>query len=538
MNAAPVTPSPIRLLAASPGVPPPRAPSRRRPRQPHPGSGSAGSGGLPALATPAAGSTALWRTGPWNTGPWNTGPWNSGPGNSGPGNSGPGNIGAGRRAAGEALGIEPSRPRWPQRDTGRRSWPWRCSWPSSPDRHASEPNESCTNKPKTRPSATDPLPTEGDQDANGTARGVRRASREDRTGMNYTPKQLQIMKFIRDYRREHTTSPTLEEIGQSLGVHRVTVHQHVAALVKKGAIRKLPQRSRSIEILDRDYMPRQTVPLLGRIAAGRPIEPVEEAEPFTFEELLPIQPGEDVFMLRVVGESMVEDHITDGDLVLVERADSARDGEIVVAIVNGEATLKRIYQEPTGGVRLQPANAAMQPMVIRPPDAWRSAAIVRGVLRRVLSPLSARSRPPVAAAAPHEDHRDRAPRRAAPDRPLQVGHAHGGAPRPPRGSRPPRRRPAARAAEPGRKRTTPGPGARRRRTSSRGPPRRGRAARAPPRASRRRGPRTTSMGTASETPSLRPVRERIAVIMPTTSPARRSGAGRRSSRRWRPRRSG
>ena len=200
--------------------------------------------------------------------------------------------------------------------------------------------------------------------------------------MNYTPKQLQIMKFIRDYRREHDTSPTLEEIGQSLGVHRVTVHQHVAALVKKGAIRKLPQRSRSIEILDKDYLPQPTVKLLGRIAAGRPIEAVEDPEPYTLEELLPIAPGENVYMLRVVGESMIDDHITDGDLVLVERAATACDGEIVVAIVEGEATLKRIYHEAGGVVRLQPANQTMQPIYIRPPETVEIRGTVRGVLRR------------------------------------------------------------------------------------------------------------------------------------------------------------
>ena len=200
--------------------------------------------------------------------------------------------------------------------------------------------------------------------------------------MNYTPKQLQIMKFIRDYRRENSTSPTLEEIGTSLGVHRVTVHQHVAALVKKGAIRKLPQRSRSIEILDKDYLPKPTVKLLGRIAAGRPIEAVEDPEPYTLEDLLPIEPGENVYMLRVVGESMIEDHITDGDLVLVERAVTARDGEIVVAIVDGEATLKRLYHEAGGVVRLQPANHTMEPIYVHPPEVLEIRGIVRGVLRR------------------------------------------------------------------------------------------------------------------------------------------------------------
>jgi repressor LexA len=200
--------------------------------------------------------------------------------------------------------------------------------------------------------------------------------------VNYTPKQLQIMNFIRDYRTTHHTSPTLEEIGESLGVHRVTVHQHVAALVKKGAIRKLPQRSRSIEILDRAYLPEATVPVLGRIAAGRPIEAMEDTEQYTLEELLPIAPGQDVYILRVVGQSMIGDHITDGDLVMVERTHPSREGEIVVAVVDGEATLKRMYREGDGSVRLQPSNASMSPIYVRPPQQLDIRGVVRGVLRK------------------------------------------------------------------------------------------------------------------------------------------------------------
>ena len=199
--------------------------------------------------------------------------------------------------------------------------------------------------------------------------------------MNYTPKQLQIMSFIRDYRAQHKTSPTLEEIGNSLGVHRVTVHQHVAALVKKGAIRKLPQRSRSIEILDRDYLPDPTVKVMGKIAAGRPIEAVEDPEPYTVQELLPIEPGQESYMLRVVGQSMIEDHITDGDLVMVDRSPAPHNGEIVVAIVDGEATLKRFYREADDVIRLQPANSAMEPIFVRPPQQLDIRGVVRGVLR-------------------------------------------------------------------------------------------------------------------------------------------------------------
>jgi repressor LexA len=198
--------------------------------------------------------------------------------------------------------------------------------------------------------------------------------------VNYTPKQLQIMSFIQDYRKAKGTAPTLEEIGQNLGIHRVTVHQHVGALVKKGAVQKLAQRSRSIEILDREFLPKPTIPLLGQIAAGRPIEAVEDSQHFTLEELMPLD-VDNCFLLRVRGQSMIEDHIADGDLVIVEPRNAARDGEIVVALVDGEATLKRLYREPDGW-RLQPANGAMQPIYVRAPSKLEIRGIVRGVLRR------------------------------------------------------------------------------------------------------------------------------------------------------------
>ncbi|MCC7140448.1 MAG: repressor LexA [Planctomycetes bacterium] len=199
--------------------------------------------------------------------------------------------------------------------------------------------------------------------------------------MNYTPKQLQIMKFIQDYRRANGTSPTLEEIGKTLGIHRVTVHQHVGALVKKGAVQKLAQRSRSIEILDREFLPAPTIPLLGRIAAGRPIEAIEEADPLTIEELLPVTPGNS-YLLRVSGQSMIEDHIADGDLVVIEPRNAARDGEIVVAVVDGDATLKRLYRDGPDAWRLQPANASMAPIFVRPPQKLEIRGVVRGVIRR------------------------------------------------------------------------------------------------------------------------------------------------------------
>ena len=200
--------------------------------------------------------------------------------------------------------------------------------------------------------------------------------------MNYTPKQLQIMSFIRDYRKSNGMAPTLEEIGKSLGIHRVTVHQHVGALIKKGAVQKLPQRSRSLEILDREFQPKASMPLLGRIAAGRPIEAVEDAEQFSLEDLMPIGDPSSSFLLRVSGSSMIDDHIVDGDLVMVEPRNAARDGEIVVALVDGEATLKRLYREGPDIYRLQPANPSMGPIYVRPPQRLEIRGVVRGVLRR------------------------------------------------------------------------------------------------------------------------------------------------------------
>jgi repressor LexA len=156
----------------------------------------------------------------------------------------------------------------------------------------------------------------------------------------------------------------------------------VGALVKKSAIQKLPQRSRSIEILDRDFLPRPTIPLLGRIAAGRPLEAIEEAEQYTIEDLLPLDFRSKGFLLRVQGDSMIEDHIADDDLVFVEPRNAARDGEIVVAIVDGEATLKRLYREGSDSFRLQPANASMSPIYVRPPQRLEIRGVVRGVIRR------------------------------------------------------------------------------------------------------------------------------------------------------------
>jgi len=195
----------------------------------------------------------------------------------------------------------------------------------------------------------------------------------------YTRRQLDILHFLSGYIRENGLSPTLEEIGDHLGVHRVTVFQHLNALERRGAVRRSPQLARSIEILDPDFMPSAGVRILGRIAAGAPIEALEDPELIEADDVLPTDG--DHYALRVSGDSMIEDGIHDGDLVVVRRTSSARNGQVVVAIVQGnEATLKRLFKEPDGSYRLQPANARLQPI-------FADEVEVRGIVVTVIRQL-------------------------------------------------------------------------------------------------------------------------------------------------------
>jgi repressor LexA len=197
---------------------------------------------------------------------------------------------------------------------------------------------------------------------------------------SYTPRQRAILQFIADYQKRHEVSPTLEEIGAEFGVHRVTIFQHVNALENRGALRRTAQLARSIEILDPDFLAKPGLPVLGSIAAGRPIEAVELAdERIEAEDLLPSD-GEH-YALRVKGDSMIEDAICDGDLVVVRRTSQARDGDVVVAILEGEeTTLKRFHRQPDGRVRLEPANSSMKPIVVAEVEI---RGVVTSVIRRL-----------------------------------------------------------------------------------------------------------------------------------------------------------
>ena len=197
--------------------------------------------------------------------------------------------------------------------------------------------------------------------------------------MMLTEKQLGVLRYFRDYRREHGISPTLEEAAEHFGVSKITVHEHLRQLVAKGAVHRDKAKARAVAVLyDPDEEDRaEAVPVLGTIAAGRPIEAIEDREEIELRDLIPTDG--DCYLLRVRGQSMIEDHIADGDLVIVERRETAHNGEIVVAIIDDEeATLKRFYREGRR-IRLQPANSEMEPIY---PARCEIRGVVLGVIRR------------------------------------------------------------------------------------------------------------------------------------------------------------
>jgi repressor LexA len=194
-----------------------------------------------------------------------------------------------------------------------------------------------------------------------------------------TRRQRQVLDYVQGYLRRHGYSPSLEEIGRHLGVTSLaTVHKHLTRLEGRGAIRRRAHQSRSVEVVPSETGGAAPVPLLGRVAAGRPIEPVEVAETVSLPEDL-LGRGE-TFALRVVGDSMIGDGILDGDVVIVETRPDAPNGSTVVALVGGDATVKRFYRR-RGRIDLVPANERVEPIVARPEDV-QIRGVVIGLLRR------------------------------------------------------------------------------------------------------------------------------------------------------------
>jgi repressor LexA len=200
--------------------------------------------------------------------------------------------------------------------------------------------------------------------------------------MNLTPRQLDVIVAIRNFRHLHGYSPTMQELADQLGTSKVTIFEHVNALEKKRVLRRDRHKARSLEITADGKLPDEErsskLPLLGTIAAGSPIEAIETREEIDLETLFASRSG--VYVLKIRGDSMIEDHLCDGDYVIIERRDHAKNGEQVVALLDtGEATLKRFYKEGHR-VRLQPANSAMEPRLIEA-DRCRIQGVVIGVLR-------------------------------------------------------------------------------------------------------------------------------------------------------------
>jgi repressor LexA len=235
--------------------------------------------------------------------------------------------------------------------------------------------------------------------------------------MALTRRQKQVLDFLVQFINHKGYSPSFEEIGKSLRLSSLaTVHKHVETLEKKGFVRRGYNQSRSIEVvavpgsvpfaktaarsLARKSAPHRVsaataaasaaasasflagleFPMLGRIAAGRPVEAIANPESFSFGDFGVRR--DKIFVLRVKGDSMVDDHICDGDYILVEGAETASNGEIVVALTDGtDATLKRFFRETNGRVRLQPANSQMDPIIMSARDVKIQGRVI-GVLRK------------------------------------------------------------------------------------------------------------------------------------------------------------
>jgi repressor LexA len=205
--------------------------------------------------------------------------------------------------------------------------------------------------------------------------------------MAITRRQHELYDFLSRFQQEKGYSPSFEEIKEAMGLNSLaTVHKHVTNLEKKGLLTRDYNRSRSIDLLPPRGKLKQSMgvntslvlPLLGRIAAGRPIEAVENPETISLADFVR---SKEVFVLEVRGESMQDEAILNGDYVLVEKSKTAHNGDIVVALIDGaDATLKRFFREGEN-IRLQPSNAAMKPIIVSAAACEIQGRVI-GVLRK------------------------------------------------------------------------------------------------------------------------------------------------------------
>jgi len=199
--------------------------------------------------------------------------------------------------------------------------------------------------------------------------------------LTLTPRQKEILDFIRAYRQKRGLSPTQREICEEFGYSSFgTLQKHIKLLLEKGVLVRDWNKRRSLVLADEDKAAGAVeLPLAGRIAAGQPIEAEPEGETVAVPELL-TRRGQN-YVLRVNGSSMIDDGIHDGDFVVVNRREKAANGEMVAALLNGEATLKRFYREADGRIRLQPANERMKPIWVHEGDL-KVQGVVVGLMRK------------------------------------------------------------------------------------------------------------------------------------------------------------
>ena len=201
--------------------------------------------------------------------------------------------------------------------------------------------------------------------------------------MALTKRQSEVLNFLQEHIRLKGYAPSFEEIAEQFRFQSLaTVHEHLTNLERKGYIHRTHNESRAIEILPpKGQSGASEIPILGRVAAGTPIESLMTGDTLAVPDGLLPRRGPN-YALQVQGQSMIDDHIVDGDYVVVHGRQAAENGEMVIALVNGsEATVKRFYREQGGWIRLQPANTTMQPMRFQERDVLIQGVVV-GVIRK------------------------------------------------------------------------------------------------------------------------------------------------------------
>jgi repressor LexA len=201
--------------------------------------------------------------------------------------------------------------------------------------------------------------------------------------MPLTKRQREILTYLTSYTERNGYAPSFEEIAEQFKYSSLaTVHEHLTNLERKGYIKRSYNESRAIEILPSEASPRAIeLQVLGSVAAGMPIEAIENGETMCVPDTF-VRRGGDHYVLRVRGNSMIDEQIRDGDFVVVNGRHAADNGEMVIALVNGtSATVKKFYRERDGRIRLQPANEAMSPIYVHENDISIQGIVV-GVMRR------------------------------------------------------------------------------------------------------------------------------------------------------------